>query len=49
MMLAKYYLSLETEHKLSKASCDTVANSTRQLMSTVLTMWGQTENITWQF
>ena len=40
MMLAKYYLSLETEHNLSKASCDTVANSTRQLMSTVLTTCG---------
>ena len=40
MMLATYYLSLETEHKLSKASCDTVVNSTRQLMSTVLTTCG---------
>ena len=29
MMLAKYYLSLVTGHKLNKASCDTIANSTR--------------------
>ena len=40
MMLAKYYLSLETEHKLSKTSCDTVAKSTRQLTSTVLKTCG---------
>ena len=36
MMLAKFYLSLETEHKCTRTSIDSIALSNKDIMSTVL-------------
>ena len=38
MLLAKYYLSLENDHRVTKFSLDNIAVSTRQLLSTVLSV-----------
>ena len=36
MLLAKYFLSLENDYRVTKSSLDNTAISTRQLLSTVL-------------
>ena len=38
MLLAKYFLSLENDHRETKFSLDNIAISTRQLLSTVLSV-----------
>ena len=38
MLLAKYFLSLENDHRVTKFSLDNIAISTRQLLSTVLSV-----------
>ena len=38
MLLAKYFLSLENDHRATKFSVDNIAISTRQLLSTVLSV-----------